>query len=442
MLPPGAGGAEPLRPSGPKPLASAARLAALAQEVGPDGAWAGDAVVARQGPALPPIPAPQPLGARLKAAWARGKEDAGWTGRPAWQCQLWRCAGELSQGLWGLAERHAWARGLQSGIGKATAWGYRAWGAIAQRIQPIPIPPPPAPEPLGPVLPRFPGGLGWLSTQGPRIVDEAGKPVVLRGINLPGMEYMDPAKAEAVLPEATLDFLAKQGATWVRLPINQEKALKDEGYRRELDELLRRANARGLYVAMDMHWAKEGGGQVEHADADTLRLWRLLAHRYREQPGLIIDLHNEPGFHSWAQQAELSEAILAQVRAVNPKVLAMVEGTAKAQNLAGVLERPVRDPNVAYQVHVYGPKQHLAGVGPSQWQALFGEVAKQHPVVVGEFGGDDEERPAMEAVLRFTREEGLAGWAWWPDHAHQRPLDPAQGISAWGHWLSEALRQG
>ena len=114
----------------------------------------------------------------------------------------------------------------------------------------------------------------------------------------------------------------------------------------------------------------------------------------------------------------------------------MVEGTNKAQRVAGALERPVRAENVVYQVHAYGPRQHGPGVGPAQWDRLFGLVAEKYPVFVGETGGEPDEFPALRELIAYLDQKGL-GWAAW--HCADGEVFQADGSLA---PLGELVAQG
>lgn len=386
---------QPIRVA-PRPAPQRPAAAVVAQAAAP----------VRLAAAAPAPAAPAGAWARAKEAWRKAWAPS-WAGVPQWVHDLWVGSGKVSARFRTWASGHAAGRTMISALGAATAGVWALVDRLAG-LRRLPAPPAAAPAtPLGPALPRFPGTLPWLSTRGNQIVDQAGKPVRLKGVNLSGMEFGQ--KAAPVSP-ARLDAVKAMGGTMVRVPLNQGWALQDPAYLARLDEAIAAASQRGMYVLLDMHWIRDH--QSATPDAETMQLWRTLAHRYREQPAVLFDLHNEPGMIGWNTNAAWAEALIGAIRQVHPRSLVMVEGTNKAQRVAGALERPVRAENVVYQVHAYGPRQHGPGVGPAQWDRHFGKVAEKYPVFVGEMGGEPDEFPALRELIAYLDQKGL-GWAAW-----------------------------
>lgn len=197
---------------------------------------------------------------------------------------------------------------------------------------------------------------GFLRADGQRLVDRAGRDVLLRGIGLGGwmlqegymlrtqgpqhriearVEALVGAERKAAFYEAwlanhtrrvDLDSLAAWGFNSVRLPMHykwftppiEEEPVPGEVTWREtgfriVDELLDWAGANRMYVILDLHAAP--GGQGKNADINdydpgkpslwesqanqekTIALWRRLAERYRDEPWLGgYDLINEPNW--------------------------------------------------------------------------------------------------------------------------------------------------
>ena len=198
----------------------------------------------------------------------------------------------------------------------------------------------------------------FLRTQGTQIVDEAGKPVILRGMALGGWMLQEGYMldidgvgtqrsihariADLIGSEKTEDFyqawrdnhttradidaMARWGFNSVRLPmhyalytlpVEQEpvaggQTWVEEGFRRT-DELLAWAKANDLYLILDLHAAPGGQGNDNNiADRDPMQpslwddprhqdkmvaLWTKLAQRYRDEPHIAAyDIINEPNW--------------------------------------------------------------------------------------------------------------------------------------------------
>ncbi|MDO9367400.1 MAG: cellulase family glycosylhydrolase [Sphingopyxis sp.] len=199
---------------------------------------------------------------------------------------------------------------------------------------------------------------GFLKVEGTQIVDETGKPVILRGMGLGGwvlqegymlklgevgQQHKIRAKlVELVGEERTAEFyrawldnhtteadiaaMAKWGFNSVRLPIHfdqltlsadkEPKAGQDtwhqDGFQR-IDRLLAWSKANGIYLILDLHAAPGGqGNDLAISDRDpatpslwdssenqrkTVALWTKLAARYKDEQWIGgYDLINEPNW--------------------------------------------------------------------------------------------------------------------------------------------------
>lgn len=389
--------------------------------------------VASQPPAQPAAAAQPGLIARTRDAWKHAWAPS-WAGVPNWVHNIWESSGKVSAKLHTKLGGNAVGRAIRSGLGSGMATLWRVVD-FAAGLRKLPKPPTTLPtEALAAPLPRAASALPWLSTRGNKIVNEAGQAVRLRGVNLSGFEYTQTGGTATSLNLAAIKHM---GGNVLRLPLNQGLALSDPAYLARVDQTIAEAALNGIYTVVDMHWIAKN--QTALPDAETARMWRQLANRWSQQPNVLYDLQNEPGMVGWDAQAAWSEHLIAAIRSVNPKALVMVEGTNKAQRVAGALDRPIRAENVVYQVHAYGPRQHGPGVGPSQWESLFGKVADKYPVFVGEFGGEKDELPAMKELLAWLDQRGL-GWAVW----HSRPGEVIEAngtLAPLGQLAAESLRR-
>jgi aryl-phospho-beta-D-glucosidase BglC (GH1 family) len=201
---------------------------------------------------------------------------------------------------------------------------------------------------------------GYLRAKDARIVDDSGRPVILRGMGLggwmlqegymlklgalgKGQEHVIRAEtAKLVGPEreakihqawldnhttkADIDAMAAWGFNSARLPMHyglltlptdQEPVAgrdtwKEDGFRR-IDDLLAWSKANGIYLILDLHAAPGGqGNDLPIADRDPTKpalwespegrrkvvaLWRKLAQRYKDEPAIgAYDLLNEPNW--------------------------------------------------------------------------------------------------------------------------------------------------
>jgi len=201
---------------------------------------------------------------------------------------------------------------------------------------------------------------GYLRAKDKRIVDETGRPVILRGMGLGGWmlqegymlrlgdlgrgqehviraetaKLVGPQRQAAIhqawldnhTTKADIDAMAAMGFNSVRLPMHYglltlaadqepvpgQDTWKEDGFKR-IDDLLAWTKANGMYLILDLHAAPGGqGNDLPIADRDPAKpslwqspenrrkvvaLWRKLAARYKDEPAIgAYDLLNEPNW--------------------------------------------------------------------------------------------------------------------------------------------------
>jgi hypothetical protein len=216
----------------------------------------------------------------------------------------------------------------------------------------------------------------------------------LRGINVAGPEFASPIHertssfsnarpgvygVDYVYPsQATLDFLAARGVTFVRLPIRWERIQPrlgapldgEEGGR--LLEALARARAAGLGVVVDVHnygayYLDDGRGRgVRRALGSSfvpvaafVDLWRRLSALLEREAGVLgYGLMNEPwGMRDAATWERASRAAARAIRTGGDSTRILVQ----SYDWGGTLQFPrnhprgpwIHEPNVWYEAHQY-----------------------------------------------------------------------------------------
>lgn len=250
--------------------------------------------------------------------------------------------------------------------------------------------------------------LPFLKTDGTRIVDESGKEVLLKGVNLGGWLMMEgymfggrntpehdfrtsfvnalgkPALDDLItsfrdtfIQEDDFKIIKRWGANCVRLPFNyrliefedRPYSLNEEGLK-YLDKAVEWCEKYGLYCILDLHaapgaqnsdWHSDSYGKVELFDVEQnrdryLRLWFFLADRYRDCSNIAgYDILNEPvvSFVEEPKVRALYEAATAEIRSTDKKHIIFLEGNMWGQRLE-FLGKP-KDNNTAYSIHNYAP---------------------------------------------------------------------------------------
>lgn len=266
----------------------------------------------------------------------------------------------------------------------------------------------------------------WFHAQGTQIVDAAGNPVRLMGLNWYGAESPDYVVGGLDYQpyESILDTIQRSGYNTIRVPfsnqlVEQNPVITDHlGANRELaglhaldilDRIINYAGAIGLRVVLDDHRSEAGWSSQEsglwytdaYPDSAFQQDWSTMAARYAVNNVVIgSDLRNEPhaaaawggpdpttDWHGAAQRA--GDLVLA----TNPHLLVIVEGVQFfgdsgsywwGGNLMGVAGDPVvlqfpdstsARSQLVYSAHDYGPDD--CGIGCPWFNATTTTAALQ-----------------------------------------------------------------
>ncbi|MFA5146723.1 MAG: glycoside hydrolase family 5 protein [Candidatus Omnitrophota bacterium] len=257
----------------------------------------------------------------------------------------------------------------------------------------------------------MPRKMPFLKVDGRCIVDESGKPVILKGVALGGWLMMEgymlcgrgiPERAfkrelaRALGKEAMEDFtrsfrdifvreddisaIKSWGANCIRVPFNyrvvefEDRAysLDEEGLR-YLDRVVEWCGENSIYCILDMHaapgaqnpdWHADPGDKPEFFTSDInkdryYRLWHFLADRYKDESAVAgYDVLNEPvvGFHEEHLVKDVYEKVTKEIRDADRRHIIFLEGNFWGQRI-GFLGRP-KDANTAYSIHAYPPPEY------------------------------------------------------------------------------------
>jgi len=300
---------------------------------------------------------------------------------------------------------------------------------------------------------------GVVHRSGDQIVDGAGAPITLRGVNLGGALLWESwiwggtisllhfaeqserhiraalasivgAPAVATFAQAVYDrmiadddfaAIAAHGFNVVRVPINH-RLLADEAGFVVLDRVLDRAEAHGLYVVLDLHAAPGGQSKYFVADPDdellwtssaaqarTVELWRAIATRYRTRTVVAgYDLLNEPDPPDGAALFAIYTRIIHAIREVDSDHMIILEGADVARDFA-MFSAPL-DPDQIFSFHLYT----WFGNDAAKRVARYAATAERlhAPMWCGEFGENTVDA-IREQVELFDRTPQVRGWAFW-----------------------------
>ena len=285
-----------------------------------------------------------------------------------------------------------------------------------------------------PVSPEKEKGLSRLSTSGNRIVDASGTPVILRGINRTGLEY---DKNGNRISEEEIRFICTQWkARVIRLPFNQDWVANDLDYLNFMDRVIGWINQAGAYAMIDLHWEDTTVRIPPIPNVLAAFMWQTLAARYRDNPGVLYDIHNEAHNTTWTAWRNRAVQIIEAIREVHPDALILVCGLDWAYDLRGWEADPLPFENIVYSTHPYPFKGE-----PWAWDKYFGRFAETHPVIAGEFGGGEADLVWGRRLIRYFNDKQMGWAAWsWVDSPHLT-RDDRRTPTAFGRLVRLALQR-
>ncbi|MGI5369213.1 cellulase family glycosylhydrolase [Streptomyces iakyrus] len=315
-------------------------------------------------------------------------------------------------------------------------------------------------------------GAGYWHTSGRQILDAAGQPVRIAGVNWFGFETANHVVHGLWARDykSMIDQMKSLGYNTIRMPYSDDilkpgtmpDSISHDGKNTDLrgltslqvlDRIVAYAGQSGLKIVLDRHRPDAAGQSALWYTASVPEsTWitnlKALATRYKGNSTVIgIDLHNEPHDPAcWGCGDTSRDWRLAAQRAgnavlsVNPQLLIMVEGVQSHNgtngwwggNLMGVAQYPVQldVPNrLVYSAHDYATSvaqqswfsdPSFPANMPGIWDKYWGYIFKQNiaPVWLGEFGTtlqspvDQKWLAELVKYLRSTSAYGADGFHW------------------------------
>jgi endoglucanase len=319
-----------------------------------------------------------------------------------------------------------------------------------------------------------------LKVSGTILLNSAGDPVRLRGVNTACMEWTN--DGEGHILETVQTAIRDWHVNVIRLPLSQDRWFgkapqqDDNGkyYRILVRQVVDKVANSGCYIILDLHWSNAGDwgkniGQHFMPDENSVSFWKDVAESYQNHPAVLFNLYNEPhnvGWDIWLRGGFVTEkatrntpiqsykavgmqTLLDAVRSTGAKNVVIVGGLDWSYDFTGILQgRKLSDPDgngVLYDNHTYPHK----GDTVERWIAKMETASKKLPTIVGEFGPDPRNATPDEKDERWVRQVLQAledhKWSWtaWDMHPAAGPrlisdfrCTPTPGF---GKWVKHAL---
>ncbi len=285
--------------------------------------------------------------------------------------------------------------------------------------------PAPVPEPVTAAR----GGVsenGWLQVRGTQLCNEAGEPVVLRGMSSHGLQWFSEyANAQSIRNTAAYGANLFRAAMYTGENgyLSQPEAMKQR-----LIAAADAAIAADLYVIIDWHILSDGD-PCAHAE-EAADFFREMTARYGDNPAVLYEICNEPnGGATWSGSVKpYAETLVRVIRERAPRSVILIGSPTWSQDIHLAADDPVAGENLMYTLHFY------AGTHGAELRERIGRAAEKGlPVFVSEWG--------------TSRADG-GGGVYLRQSAEWLDFLDARGIS-WANWSlcdknesSAALRPG
>ena len=267
---------------------------------------------------------------------------------------------------------------------------------------------------------------GWLQMKGVQLCNEAGDPIVLRGMSSHGLQWYG-----QFTNRQSIQNTAAFGANVFRVAmytgeggyLSQQQVMREKAY-----AAVDAAIQNDLYVILDWHILSDGNPMTHVEEAEAF--FAEAAARYADTPNVLYEICNEPnGNVSWAEDIKpYAQRLVSAIRAQSPKGVILIGSPTWSQDIHLAAADPVDGENLMYTLHFYAGThgQDLRNRIDSAWAAGL-------PVFVSEWGTSRADGSGGV----FLEESRV-----WLDHLEER------GIS-WCNWslcdkneTSAALKPG
>lgn len=289
-------------------------------------------------------------------------------------------------------------------------------------------------SPIVPVPPRD----KWpreLHVYGNRIVDSDGKEVWLQGLCVDSLEWKPTGDRVVHSIGVAID---EWKSNCIRLPVKETlwfgklDTQNDGGaaYRQLVDSCVNATVGKGAWLVIDLH-------NFRALKAEHMEFWKDIATRYKNHPGVIFELFNEPYGITWdvwrnggtvtdkpkqkegvAQETTEGmtsfEAVGTQqaidtIRQLGARNIIIAGALDFSYDLSGILKGyelvDTSGNGIVYSSHVYPWKR--------DWQGKFLDVAAKHPIFIGEVGCPDK-WDSYKYIPQSQRFEPLGPGCTWP----------------------------
>ncbi len=225
---------------------------------------------------------------------------------------------------------------------------------------------------------------GRLKVCGTQLCGANGRPVQLTGMSTHGTQWYPHCVTDKSLDALAYDWRADvlRVSTYVQ---EGGYATDPAKFTARAQRFVDQAHRRGMYAIIDWHMLSPGDPHYNTGRAKTF--FREMARTYRDNPGVLYEIANEPSGVSWSRIKSYAEEIIPVIRAEDPDAVVLVGtrawssfGVSEGGGEWEVVNNPVRASNIMYTFHFYAASHRGA------YLAALDRASSRLPVFVTEFG--------------------------------------------------------
>lgn len=294
------------------------------------------------------------------------------------------------------------------------------------------------------IVPPLYGATPWLHADGNQLRDPGGNVVVLRGVALIDLGFLEDWHGGAFeMIDRLTDKTDPQGNSpgWypkvLRINVTPPDSVSNwphpfdpqsnNFYNTLLRPVVDYCKSKDLYVILDWHYI---ANTYEHVDT-TSAFWAYMAPRFAADSHVIFELFNEPinnTFGSetanWLSVRQDMQTWIDIVRTYAPNNLILVAGPNWSQAIGPIADYPVSDPiggnNIAVVSHIYPGHWR----NPSWYQNHITRCRAVYPIVMTEWGFSQSGSPDPgdllhgtitgygQPLMDFVESQGISHTAW------------------------------
>lgn len=278
---------------------------------------------------------------------------------------------------------------------------------------------------------------GVIHTDGNKIVDKDGNPIMLHGMSLFWSQWMG--------QYYNADCVKWLYNDWHCTVVRAAMGIESGGYLTNPDAEIAKIKTVidacievGIYVIVDWH-----DHNAHQHTAEAIAFFREIATLYGDKPNLIYEIYNEPTQVSWSKDVKpYSESVIENIREIDPDNLILVGSPTWSQDVDIASKDPIVDNNVAYTLHFYAAT-HKQSLRNKAKTALNNGVA----LFVSEYGTceasgngpiDNEE---VAAWYNFFTENKLSSCNWSIADKVETSAALKPGASSKGGWADSEITE-